>query len=298
LAVELVWTDYIRRRSNMARSPCLSKEGLKRGAWTAQEDMILLQYIRIHGHGEWGRLPERAGLKRCGKSCRLRWMNYLRPNIKRGNISPAEEELIIRLHRLLGNRWSLIAGRLPGRTDNEIKNYWNSHLCKKLLPVNQSQPKWIKHNFNRSSKDPLPPQNYVYRAIPVRIKSAVKHSELVSSNSCKGFSYSEIPCGDHTSTLCNGKEIMNSPKSSWDLLLNNDWERMDFGMADVNLIETETINSTCFRSNLVNPQLQLSDQFAEDATTIGGISCNLNEISSSQTDFSTLFGLEDFDPIF
>lgn len=73
-----------------------------------------------------------AGLLRCGKSCRLRWMNYLRPDIKRGNITPDEDDLIIRMHSLLGNRWSLIAGRIPGRTDNEIKNYWNTHLCKKL----------------------------------------------------------------------------------------------------------------------------------------------------------------------
>ena len=73
-----------------------------------------------------------AGLLRCGKSCRLRWMNYLRPDIKRGNITPDEDDLIIRLHSLLGNRWSLIAKRLPGRTDNEIKNYWNSHLSKRV----------------------------------------------------------------------------------------------------------------------------------------------------------------------
>lgn len=72
------------------------------------------------------------GLLRCGKSCRLRWLNYLRPDIRRGNITPDEDDLIIRLHSLLGNRWSLIAGRLPGRTDNEIKNYWNCHLSKRL----------------------------------------------------------------------------------------------------------------------------------------------------------------------
>ena len=57
-----------------------------------------------------------AGLKRCGKSCRLRWLNYLRPDIKRGNISPDEEELIIRLHKLLGNRFSFFSDPLPLKT--------------------------------------------------------------------------------------------------------------------------------------------------------------------------------------
>ncbi|PKI70085.1 hypothetical protein CRG98_009548 [Punica granatum] len=91
----------------MGRSPCCSKEGLNRGAWTAMEDKILTAYIRAHGEGKWRNLPKRAGLKRCGKSCRLRWLNYLRPDIKRGNISRDEEELIIRLHNLLGNRCPL-----------------------------------------------------------------------------------------------------------------------------------------------------------------------------------------------
>ncbi|KAK6914690.1 SANT/Myb domain [Dillenia turbinata] len=116
----------------MGRSPCCAKEGLNRGAWTAMEDKILTDYIKIHGEGKWRNLPKKAGLKRCGKSCRLRWLNYLRPDIKRGNITDAEEDLIIRLHKLLGNRWSLIAGRLPGRTDNEIKNYWNTNIGKKF----------------------------------------------------------------------------------------------------------------------------------------------------------------------
>ncbi|XP_022729719.1 transcription factor WER-like [Durio zibethinus] len=116
----------------MGRRPCCAKEGLNRGAWSAREDKILINYIKIHGEGKWRDLPQRAGLQRCGKSCRLRWLNYLRPDIKRGNISAEEEELIIRLHKLLGNRWSLIAGRLPGRTDNEIKNYWNTNLSKRV----------------------------------------------------------------------------------------------------------------------------------------------------------------------
>ncbi|KAG8077047.1 hypothetical protein GUJ93_ZPchr0006g45788 [Zizania palustris] len=87
---------------------------MKRGAWTSKEDDMLASYIKAHGEGKWREVPQRAGLRRCGKSCRLRWLNYLRPNIKRGNISDDEEELIVRLHNLLGNRWSLIAGRDAG----------------------------------------------------------------------------------------------------------------------------------------------------------------------------------------
>ncbi|PSR96199.1 Transcription factor WER like [Actinidia chinensis var. chinensis] len=110
----------------------VKKELNRGGAWTAEEDKKLAEVIEIHGPKRWKTIAAKAGLNRCGKSCRLRWLNYLRPNIKRGNISDQEEDLILRLHKLLGNRWSLIAGRLPGRTDNEIKNYWNSHLSKKI----------------------------------------------------------------------------------------------------------------------------------------------------------------------
>ncbi|XP_066367041.1 transcription repressor MYB6-like [Miscanthus floridulus] len=117
----------------MGRSPCCEKAHTNKGAWTKEEDERLVAYIRAHGEGCWRSLPKAAGLLRCGKSCRLRWMNYLRPDLKRGNFTDDEDELIIRLHSLLGNKWSLIAGQLPGRTDNEIKNYWNTHIKRKLL---------------------------------------------------------------------------------------------------------------------------------------------------------------------
>nr|QTO65847.1 R2R3MYB [Chloranthus spicatus] len=116
--------------------------GVRKGAWSKDEDDCLKKCIDKYGEGKWREVPLRAGLKRCRKSCRLRWLNYLRPNIKRGEFEEDEIDLIIRLHKLLGNRWSLIAGRIPGRTANDIKNYWNSHLMKKLASwPNQEQTK-------------------------------------------------------------------------------------------------------------------------------------------------------------
>ncbi|XP_065875185.1 transcription factor MYB92-like [Euphorbia lathyris] len=119
----------------MGRSPCCDEIGLKKGPWTPEEDQKLVKYIQKHGHSSWRALPKLAGLNRCGKSCRLRWTNYLRPDIKRGKFSEDEEQTILNLHSVLGNKWSAIASHLPGRTDNEIKNFWNTHLKKKLIQM-------------------------------------------------------------------------------------------------------------------------------------------------------------------
>ncbi|KAK7358745.1 hypothetical protein VNO77_00683 [Canavalia gladiata] len=133
----------------MGRTPCCDKQHTNKGAWSKEEDQRLINHINLHGEGNWRSLPQAAGLLRCGKSCRLRWINYLRPDLKRGNFTQEEDDLIIHLHSLLGNKWSLIAARLPGRTDNEIKNYWNTHLKRQLYirgidPTTHGPPKGAK----------------------------------------------------------------------------------------------------------------------------------------------------------
>ncbi|CAI9780817.1 unnamed protein product [Fraxinus pennsylvanica] len=115
--------------------------GMRKGAWTKEEDNLLRKCIGKYGEGKWNLVPLRAGLNRCRKSCRMRWLNYLTPNIKRGDFTRDEDDLIIRLHKLLGNRWSLIAGRIPGRTANDVKNHWNTHLQKKLVAQKEDTDK-------------------------------------------------------------------------------------------------------------------------------------------------------------
>ncbi|OIW21132.1 hypothetical protein TanjilG_29788 [Lupinus angustifolius] len=114
------------------RSPCCDKSQVKRGPWSPAEDMRLIAFIQKYGHDNWRALPKQAGLMRCGKSCRLRWVNYLRPDLKKGEFTKEEVETIMKLHEAFGNKWSKIASHLPGRTDNEIKNAWNTHLKKRL----------------------------------------------------------------------------------------------------------------------------------------------------------------------
>lgn len=143
----------------MGRAPCCDKNNVKRGPWSPEEDAKLKSYIEQHGTGgNWIALPQKIGLKRCGKSCRLRWLNYLRPNIKHGGFSEEEDRIICSLYISIGSRWSIIAAQLPGRTDNDIKNYWNTKLKKKLFGK-QRQKQGSKKGKEINSNMPISNNN-------------------------------------------------------------------------------------------------------------------------------------------
>ncbi|KAK3024158.1 hypothetical protein RJ639_042842, partial [Escallonia herrerae] len=161
----------------MGRAPCCDKTKVKRGPWSPEEDATLKNYLEKHGTGgNWIALPQKAGLKRCGKSCRLRWLNYLRPDINHGAFTEEEDNKICTLYTEMGSRqvnlsraakqplanvfliffllnlrWSVIASQLPGRTDNDVKNHWNTKLKKKLMIMTRES------NQNPCTKHPLTP---------------------------------------------------------------------------------------------------------------------------------------------
>ncbi|KAF8083761.1 hypothetical protein N665_0754s0017 [Sinapis alba] len=212
----------------MVRTPCCSEEGIRKGAWTPEEDTKLIAYVQLHGESGWRTLPEKAGLKRCGKSCRLRWANYLKPDIKRGEFTPEEDDTIIQLHALMGNKWSAIANSLPGRTDNEIKNYWNTYLKKRLAqkgvePINPTdqtgfKPKKKKKLGSSGSARLL---NHVARKYAGDLNRELLNG-IITGNSTDGSQNSvevDSPTENSTSTLLNKAAARSSAVTSF--LTNN-----------------------------------------------------------------------------
>ncbi|WOL05427.1 Myb-related protein Myb4-like [Canna indica] len=227
----------------MGRAPCCDKANVKKGPWSPEEDKQLKEYIEKHGTGgNWISLPQKAaGLRRCGKSCRLRWLNYLRPNIKLGDFSDAEDRIICSLFATIGSRWSIIAAHLPGRTDNDIKNYWNTKLKKKLLGLpssSHSKPHYHhqqqqQHLLNQQQSLLFPPILEATTASvlssPVADLEGIPISPHLLTSLTTSSSLPQCPAlqdgnlvifgGDHRS--CHGREDMPS-EGSTDLL--GGWE--------------------------------------------------------------------------
>ncbi|KAK6936897.1 hypothetical protein RJ641_033927 [Dillenia turbinata] len=87
-------------------------DALKKGPWTSAEDAILVDYVKKHGEGNWNAVQKNSGLSRCGKSCRLRWANHLKPDLKKGPFTQEEEDRIIELHAKWGNKWARMAAEV------------------------------------------------------------------------------------------------------------------------------------------------------------------------------------------
>ncbi|XP_021275674.1 protein ODORANT1-like [Herrania umbratica] len=259
----------------MGRQPCCDKLGVKKGPWTAEEDKKLINFILTNGQCCWRAVPKLAGLRRCGKSCRLRWTNYLRPDLKRGLLSEAEEQLVIDLHARLGNRWSKIAARLPGRTDNEIKNHWNTHIKKKLLkmgidpvthePLNKeakaeessSHADHSADNQNTTENDGIVNSSEDNSSTPTENCSSTTDDSNLLDSICNDeslltsllwmdepplvdASWNSVPAGE---TACNGTSLPSWEDDCAWLPDCQDFGIHDFGFDCLNDIELNTMNT-------------------------------------------------------
>ncbi|CAL0321746.1 unnamed protein product [Lupinus luteus] len=238
----------------MGRPPCCDK-GVKKGPWTPEEDIILVSYIQEHGPGNWRAVPTNTGLSRCSKSCRLRWANYLRPGIKRGNFTEQEEKMIIHLQALLGNRWAAIASYLPQRTDNDIKNYWNTYLKKRIKKLEPGFEGGSLGNVYNSSSKPIPRGQWE-RRLQTDIHMAKKAlSEALSPN-----------------------KILSLPEQNDSNLYN-----------DIGSIKQTNTNSVCYASSADNIARLLKGWMKNPPNKASSKS---NSIVSTQNSFNNFAGIE------
>ncbi|CAH8280546.1 unnamed protein product [Arabidopsis lyrata] len=221
------------------RKPCCDEVGLRKGPWTVEEDGKLVDFLRTRGNCGgggggwcWRDVPKLAGLRRCGKSCRLRWTNYLRPDLKRGLFSEEEIQLVIDLHARLGNRWSKIAVELPGRTDNDIKNYWNTHIKRKLIRMG------IDPNTHRRF-DQL----------------KVNEDKKVLVNDLKPLPEPEVPVvlKNDTSAVLSGNlnqlADVDGDDQPWSFLMENDGEGGGGAAGELMMLLSGDITSSCSSSS-------------------------------------------------
>ncbi|KAK6151430.1 hypothetical protein DH2020_014065 [Rehmannia glutinosa] len=239
----------------MGRPPCCDKVAIKKGPWNPEEDIILVSYIQQHGPGNWRAVPTNTGLLRCSKSCRLRWTNYLRPGIKRGNFTPHEEGMIIHLQALLGNKWAAIASYLPQRTDNDIKNYWNTHLKKRLKRFQSAtydhhqfmSKNYVQHENSSSSVYASSEEN-ISRLLEGWMGSSSSTSSIYASNN------SLVKC-------CMPREIDHINVANG-IKIDDDQLQCILSHCDHGLIDSVTTNCDC-SGNLVDHQEKAKSDYSD-----------------------------------
>ncbi|KAJ1438621.1 SANT/Myb domain [Sesbania bispinosa] len=202
--------------------------GVRKGAWTYEEDNLLKACINKYGVGKWHLVPEKAGLNRCRKSCRLRWLNYLNPNINRASFAEDEVDMILRLHNLLGNR-------LPGRTANDVKNYWHAHLSKKKVTSNYNkEDKKEKHKPIKETMKLKPheiikprPRTFSNNSQWLKGKQILSNNDGVMPLVASNDDNVTTKCDTQTTMLPHGDaqaSLGSAPQSTmwWESLLNID----------------------------------------------------------------------------
>ncbi|ONK73565.1 uncharacterized protein A4U43_C04F32970 [Asparagus officinalis] len=154
---------------------------MRKGPWMAEEDEILLDYVKKHGPRDWSSIRSKGLLPRTGKSCRLRWVNKLKPDLKTGcKFSPEEERIVIELQARFGNKWARIATYLPGRTDNDVKNFWSTR--QKRLARSLQKPLPSKSNKNQGEIPSLTDESPTFEVSLLDLYSFEEESQSIQDS--------------------------------------------------------------------------------------------------------------------
>jgi len=119
--------------------------GLLKGSWTHQEDKTVIRFVGESGTKSWTMLATLLP-GRIGKQCRERWVNHLNPAVNHGPWTPREDQMLIDMHARFGNHWTRICALMPSRSDNSLKNRWNSTMAKRMV----ARPAWSSHRSPHS----------------------------------------------------------------------------------------------------------------------------------------------------
>ncbi|KAH6813097.1 myb-like HTH transcriptional regulator family protein [Perilla frutescens var. frutescens] len=179
---------------------------IKKGPWKVEEDQVLIHHVKKYGPRDWSSIRSKGLLRRTGKSCRLRWVNKLRPDLKTGvKFSAEEERTVIDLQAQFGNKWAKIATYLPGRTDNDVKNFWSSRQKRLARILQTSTPSSSKpHKNTKQLQTPPPPSFHLLPSLKAKTKeeedlcSHVVHNDTIEMVPFRDLVYPSPVIYDHS----------------------------------------------------------------------------------------------------